>query len=45
MRGLSMGPLGWIILGPFVLAWYLLWIILALLWTLGVVAVRAVRRR
>ena len=41
---LSMGPLGWIILGPFVLAWYLLWIILAVLYQLGVIAVRAVRR-
>ena len=41
---LSMGPVGWIVLGPFILAWWLLWIILAALWALGVIAVRAVRR-
>lgn len=40
---LSMGPLGWIILGPFILAWYLLLAVLALLCVLGRLAARTWR--
>ena len=41
---LSMGPLGWLILGPFILAWWLLLVLAVAAVQLGVLVMRAVRR-
>ena len=41
---LSMGPLGWLILGPFILAWWLAVVLVVVLVQLGALVVRAVSR-
>lgn len=41
---MSMGLVGWLILGPFILAWWLAWMLLVLLVQLGALVVRAVSR-
>lgn len=40
---LSMGPLGWLILGPFIAAGYLVLLVLQLLFVLTSAAYRAIR--
>ena len=41
---MSMGPVGWIILGPFILAWWLFWMLLVALVQLCALVVHAVSR-
>ena len=41
---MSMGPVGWIILGPFILACWLFWVLAVVLVQLGALVVRAVSR-
>ena len=41
---MSMGPIGWLILGSFILAWWLAWMLIVVLVQFCVLVVRAIRR-